>query len=349
VIIHHGDADGIAAAGLLLLAQDVDGLKSKDEELAELKYATVGYINRFLKKILNKPPEPLYILDINADDSERFVYQLKKLAHKGFEISLIDHHPFAYDQDLLSYNIKVIRDTEMSAAELVYKTYISAIPSKDREKASFLLLLGALGDKKITPFVDKIMKEMRQETIFDVHAVLMAGKFDSSFLRSLFYDRDKNGIGFTKKIYEKAVDKRFFLEKVKKFVIKHHVWIKSLNARIVNIYSPYIGLAAGYLIDQECDFAIAIGDGKPPLRIIVKDYLKRIFSLGLSKDFRIWERQKNVRISFRTKKPVNDLVKEIAKQFDGTGGGHKYACGANIPKETLDAFIRKILKDFAKL
>ena len=108
-------------------------------------------------------------------------------------------------------------------------------------------------------------------------------------------------------------------------------------------------LFAGHMIDQGCDFAIAVGDGRPPLRFIVRDYLKRIFSLGLSKNFKIWERQKFVRISFRTKKPVNETVQKLAREMGGTGGGHKYACGANIPTQNLDIFLRQIIFEFQKL
>lgn len=349
MIIHHSDADGIAAAGLLILSRKFEGIGSFDEELKALRYATVGYINKFLRKISGNQPEPLFLVDINADDGQEFSYRLQQLAKKGFKITLLDHHPYSRDEELKASKIEVIRDTEVCAAELVYRTCIADIPAQYHNKANFLLLLGALGDRKITPFVENIMKKMRQETIFDVHAVQMAGTYNDSFLRSLFYEREKDGIGFTKKLYEKAVDKRFFLEKVKKQVLKNHTWIKGVRARVVHIYSPYIGLAAGYLIDQDCDFAIAIGDGKPPLRMMIKDYIKKIFSLGLSKDFRIWQGKRNIRISFRTKKPVNEIVESIARSCGGTGGGHKYACGANVPTESLEPFLRQLLIELQKL
>ena len=86
----------------------------------------------------------------------------------------------------------------------------------EKWKAEFLLCIGAIGDRLITPFVQKIINSFRREEIFDVYACLLAGITNGKeFIYSIFEEKDKDGVGFTKKLYYRAAKKRFWIEKLK--------------------------------------------------------------------------------------------------------------------------------------
>ncbi len=340
MIICHNDADGYASAGIFLLANE--------ENLDNLRYSTVRYINILLKKLLSKnSPQKLYLLDINADDSDTFVQNLIKLQKNGYEITLIDHHQLAnsYDDKLLSEGIQVIRDTSMSCSELIFHTFINNI--KEKTKAEFFLCIGAIGDRLVTPFVQKVINSFRREEIFDVYACLLAGITNGKeFLYSIFEEKDKDGVGFAKKLYYRATKKRFWIEKLKAKVNLLQESTESIS--IIHIYKRYIGFAASYLIDQEnINFAIAIGDGPPDIRNWFLNYLQKFLNFVFRR--KVKQKDDKIRISLRSKIPINNITSILSKNFNGFGGGHKYACGASIPEENLIPFLKEIIREFKKL
>lgn len=340
MIICHNDPDGFASAGILLL--------TGDENLNDLRYSTVRYINKLLKKLQkNHTTQKIYLLDINADDTDTFIQTLIKLQKQGNRITIIDHHQLAeeIDQKLNSEGIEIIRDTSISCSELVFTSFSNEI--RDRRKAEFLLCIGAIGDRLITPFVQKIINSFRREEIFDVYACLLAGIPDGKdFLFSVFEEKDKDGVGFTKKLYYRAAKKRFRIEKLKSQINSLVETIGSIS--IVHIFQRHIGFAASYLIDQEhTHFAIAIGDGLPDFRNRFLIFFQKILNFLFRKKPK--PNEGLIRISFRSKTPIDRLISAISKRFYGFGGGHKYACGASIPQEQLIPFLKEIIREFKNL
>ncbi|MFX1299112.1 MAG: DHHA1 domain-containing protein, partial [Promethearchaeota archaeon] len=285
--------------------------------------------------------------DLNDDDSETFIHNLIKLRDKGYDITLIDHHQFAesYDKKLKMEGIQVIRDTKVSCSELVFQYFIKKI--EEKRKAEFLLCIGAIGDRIITPYVQNVINSFRREEIFDVYACLLAGITNGKdFLYSVFEEKDKDRIGFAKKLYYRATKKRFWIEKLKARINNLQESIGTIS--IVHIFQKHIGFAASYLIDQDnTDFAIAIGDGPPDFRNRFYIYLENFLNFILRRK----KKQKNdtIRLSFRSKIPINELISSISKKYHGFGGGHKFACGASIPQEELVSFLREIIREFKKL
>ncbi|NVM52931.1 MAG: hypothetical protein HWN66_04450 [Candidatus Helarchaeota archaeon] len=340
MIICHNDADGFASAGILLLVNE--------DNLDDLRYSTVRYINILLKRILNnESPQKLYLLDINADDSDTYIQNLIMLRNKGYDITILDHHPLTdyYDAELKSEGIEVIRDTSMSCSELVFHYFIDAI--KDKRKAEFLLCIGAIGDRIITPFVQKVISSFRREEIFDVYACLLAGITNGrDFLYSIFEEKDKDGVGFTKKLYYRAAKKRFFIEKLKSRVNFLQESVESIS--IIHIFRKYIGFAASYLIDQDnIKFAIAIGDGPPDFKNRFYNYWQNFLNFIFRR--KVKAKNDKIRISFRSKVALNTLVTALSKKYHGFGGGHKYACGASIPQEFLIPFLKEIIREIKNL
>ena len=347
LIITHKDADGFSAAGLLILASETDIKKSIDN----LRYATVSYINKLTYQLRKKQPEHISIIDLNADDTEKYTKNLIALAKKGYEITIYDHHQFQKDEKLKNAGITVYRDTSISATELLYKQCINKISNNNLEKANFLLALGTIGDKIVTPFAEDIISRMRRETLFDVYACLMSGMAnDNSILKTLFFERDKDGVGFTKKLYNSAVNRRFFIEKIKKYILKNQVIYK--NVRVIHIYYQNIGFASNFLLEQpDTDVAIAVGDGSFPIGLLIKLYAKKILSFGMNKELRNTMLKDTVRLSFRSIKSmkINEIVEKGAKRFGGVGGGHTMACGATIPKNKVDDYLKHVLQQFLNL
>ena len=241
--------------------------------------------------------------------------------------------------------IEVIRDTSVSCSELIFRNFIDQI--KEKRKAEFLLCVGAIGDRLITPFVQNVIDSFRREEIFDVYACLLAGIHNGKdFLYSIFEEKDKDGVGFTKKLYYRAAKKRFRIEKIKAKInlIKETIG----NISVVHIFKPHMGFAASYLIDQDdVEFAIAIGDGPPDFRNWFYLNMQKFLNFIFRRNGRA--KADKVRISFRTKVPVNTIVSKLAKKFGGFGGGHELACGSSIPQENLVPFLKEIIREFKRL
>jgi len=340
LIICHNDPDGYAAAGIFLL--------TGQDQLDDLRYSTVTYINKMLKKLLgNENPQQIYLIDINADDSETFCQTLIKLQRRGNAITIFDHHQFSesYDAELVREGITVNRDSSGSCSELLHKYYLNKV--KDKRKADFLMCIGAIGDRAITQYVQNVINSFRREEIFDVYACLLAGISNGKeFLYSIFEEKDKDGVGFTKKLYYQAAKQRFWIEKLKSEINL----LKESTASIstIHIVQQHIGFAASYLIDQDnTNFAIAIGDGIPALKNRIWHHLQQILKFIFRQKTK--KEREIIRISFRSKVPINILVSALSKKYHGFGGGHKYACGSSIPKEYLIPFLKEIIYEIKKL
>ena len=57
-----------------------------------------------------------------------------------------------------------------------------------------------------------------------------------------------------------------------------------------------------------------------------------------------------MKISLRSNKlKINDILEKILEDFDGYGGGHEFACAANIGKEEFPEFLERFKKEINKL
>jgi len=341
LIITHADADGWCSVGIFLLTEKS---KKLGETLETTRYSTVRYINILLYQIIKREdPCNLFIFDLNADDTEKYKDLLIKLAKKGFQITLIDHHMIheSFDKKLIQNNIKVIRDTSVCCSELVYREYKNYIAIKDRDKAEFLMCLGAVADRRISPNIYERLLKFRWEKSFDLYAINLAGiKNGYDFLECILFEKEKK----MHKIYNRAGRRRIFLDKIKKEVLEN-MEIVDKKISILHIFKKYIGLAAGIMVDiPDIDYAIAIGDRPSPTAITrIFLFLKSIIGIFVKRS-----RKKDklmVRISIRSNKPIHNIITKISKTCEGFGGGHKYACGARIPKDKLPLFIKLFIKE----
>ncbi|MHA1271552.1 MAG: DHHA1 domain-containing protein [Candidatus Helarchaeota archaeon] len=343
MIITHADADGWCSAGIFLLT---DISKSNGEKIETTRYSTVRYINILLSQILKRDkPCKLFIFDLNADDSETYKNLLIKLSNKGFQITLIDHHimPNSFDQSIKEKGVKVIRNLSMCCSELVYKQFKDHIAIKDRDKAEFLMCLGAIADKRISKNVNNRLLKFRWEKSYDLYAINLAGiKNGYDFLDWILEEKENK----MKKIYDRARRKRIFLEKIKKEVFENLELIGE-RVGILRIFKKYIGLAASIMIDiPDIDYAIAIGNKPSPtpiMRLLL--FFKSILRPFLRK--KVKKNDLMIRISIRGTKPIHNIIIKIAKLCNGFGGGHKYACGARIPPDKVNLFIKNFLKEIS--
>ncbi|MBD3228097.1 MAG: hypothetical protein GF329_07895 [Candidatus Lokiarchaeota archaeon] len=350
MIITHADADGWCSAGIFLLSEIS---KKNNETIDTIRYATVRYVITLLKQILyNHKPCKIYIFDLNADNTKKYRNLLVQLSRRNFDITLIDHHivpdKYQFDRTLKDHGITVIRDTSMSCSELIFREYKESIEKRKYDKAFFLMCVGAIGDKRVTTFVQEKLNSFRWENLFDVYAVLVAGIQDGKeFLRSILWEKDKDGVGFTKKIYHRATRKRFWIEKIKKEVLKNLEMLDD-GIYVIRIFKKYIGLAASIMVDlPDVDYAIAIGTRSPSstlnkILLFFRELFRTLFNRPIVKD------EKMIRISVRSTKPVNKIITRIANSCNGYGGGHKLACGARIPRKELNLFLKKLVNEIRK-
>lgn len=339
MIICHNDPDGFSAAGIFLL--------TGQENFENLRYSTVTTINKMLKKLLySEYTQELYLIDINADDTDTFFQTIIQLRRKGNNLTIFDHHQYseAYDAELGREGVTIIRDSSVSCSELLYRYYSNSI--EDKRKAKFLMCIGAIGDRMITSFVQNVINSFRREEIFDVYAYLLAGISNGKeFLHEILEEKDIADVGFAKKLYYRAAKQRFWIEKLKAKIDILKEFTGSIST--VHIFQPHIGFASSYLIDQDnTKFAIAIGDGLPALKNRIWNYLLNILKFIFRRTLK--RRNDVIRISFRSKIPINNLISVLSKKYHGFGGGHKYACGCSIPKAFLIPFLKEIIYEFKK-
>lgn len=316
-ISHKEDADGICSATLVKAAFDVQ------------KVILVDYANLIakLEKVAasDSKIEQLFVCDLGLSkkNENKFVELLGKIAAGGAEVTYIDHHDVNKEiiQALKKAGVMLIHTVEECTSIQVYNKYKKKLP----DHAVFFAAMGALTDyMENKPVASTIVPRFdRQFLMLESTALsymISASQHDDDFLVKIVdtlakmkYPHDIKGGFETAEKYAKKVANA--VESIRESVVK-----------LDNIaHAPStVELSSSMVVN----FVLG-SSGKPAAMVYkLKDDIKSYVV--------------SIRGSAGCKVHLGRLTNEIAAELGGSGGGHDRACGAVIPKDRLEEFIKTL-------
>jgi RecJ-like exonuclease len=315
-ISHKEDADGICSATLVKAAFDLSKVILVD-------YANL--ITKLEKVAASDKIEQLIICDLGLSkkNEQKFVELLAKIASGGAEVIYIDHHDIGKEiiQALKKAGVTLIHTIEECTSVQVYSKYRKKLP----DHAAFFAAMGALTDYMETkPVASTIVPRFdRQFLMLESTALsymISASQNDDDFLVKMVdtlakmkYPHDiRGGFEIAEKYAKKVADA---VDSIRDSVVK-----------LENIaHAPStVELSSSMVVN------FVLGSSSKPAAMVYKfkdDINSYVVSIRGSSDCKIH---------------LGRLTNEVASELGGSGGGHDRACGAVIPKDRLEEFIKTL-------
>ena len=314
-ISHKEDTDGICSATLIKAAFDVS------------KVILVDYANLMtkLEKVVESDSkiDQLFICDLGLSKKNelRFVELLDKIASAGTEVTYIDHHDVSREimQAIKKAGVTLIHTVEECTSVQIYSKYRKKLP----EHATFIAAMGALTDYMETrPVASGIVPRFDRQFLMLESTVLSymisASQRDDDFLVKIVDTLAK---------MKYPHDIRGGFEIAEKYARKVANAIESIQESIVKLdniaHAPStIELSSNMVVN------FVLGSSGKPAAMVYKfknDIKSYVVSIRGSSDCKVH---------------LGRLTNEIASELGGSGGGHERACGAVIPKDRLEEFIK---------
>jgi RecJ-like exonuclease len=301
LILTHGDSDGICSGAI-----------AKTAYPDAYVYFT-SPVSLLDKLDLIENVKTLIICDIAIDErrcSELYSI-LNKFARKC-NLYYIDHHPLpgkCKKEDWFYH------DVEACSSELTYRVFEDLL-SRDMRRVA---IYGAIGDfYDNTPHVKNWVKDWDKRSLYFqagtlIQAIIHKGK-DYDFKRDLLEPLSNDVIpsnipGLLELAREAAINE----EKIRLFV-KENVKVLNNSAYIVNTNNS---------ISKAAIYAASYGQRE----------------VGIAAEYRERKDAYDLSIRSRGTVDVNRLLRSVAPEFGGSGGGHPLAAGARIPEDSLEAFL----------
>ena len=311
-IVTHGDGDGVTSGALALAVY-------KD---AEVFFSHPAGLYEDLLEITKKNSiGRVVICDIALCEKrlQDLIRLFEKLG-KNIEIIYIDHHPEPLQIPLKELPITVFHSENACAAELTYKFFEDRLPWDLTRVALYGAICDYITD---TEFFKNTLKEWDQRMIFFEAGVLAQGLEGSrgqyDFKRHIVKHLSDNGLPSSlSELLIKALIETMNEEEMRRELYNQIVCMNNI-AYVINPRGS-VARAANYV------------------RVISK----KIVGIAME------EKKGFMVMSLRTaheKIDLNSLLRKLAVKYNGTGGGHKKAAGARIPKEFLNDFLNELDKE----
>jgi len=308
-IFTHGDVDGVASAALISMY-----IKKDYEIIFTHPHGLLKDLKEF-----SSVGDTLYILDIALDEVSwpDTIKLLQKYGERN-KVMYFDHHPtpLRFMKTKLK-NIAFIHEAGRSTSELVHEYYRDKLPIE----AGRIALYGAIGDySDETPYMRRLYSYWDKRMIYFESGILSQGLEASrrmyDFKRSII---EKLVSGYLPsditELIERAIEMSRREEEMRKR-LKNKIHILNNLAYVIDPEGS-LGRAATYLIGLS---------GR---------------SVGIA-----IERRGDIAImSLRARRgdvDLNIILRKIAPELNGSGGGHPFASGCRVPFNRLDEFLRKL-------
>ena len=324
-ISHKEDVDGISAAALIkaafkikcVLLVDYSNLIPSLEKLATSNGA-------------QQRTERVFLCDLGLSkrNEQKFVDILGTIISNGSKVTYIDHHELRPEiaTALRKMGVMLVHTVDECTSVQIY----SKFKKKLKTQAAFFAAAGALTDyMENRPIASSIVSRFdRQFLMLEATALsymISANQHNNEFLSKIVdsladmkYPHEIEG-GFS--IVEKQAQKiSNAIKKIEESIIK----IDNLAYMQSNL-----DLSANMVVNS----VLGISDRAVAMVYKLKDDVNcYIISVRGSKDCKVH---------------LGRLINDIASEMGGSGGGHDKACGAVIPKEKLEEFIRRVDKGIA--
>lgn len=316
---HKEDVDGISSAVLINSA-------FKNVQTILIDYANIMYrLNKLSNELekVTKGYNRIFICDLglNKKNHQKFVYTLNKFISLGYKVTYIDHHDIDEEvkRELKNIGVNLIHTTQESTSIQVYQRYKRRL----KQHAAFFAAAGALTDYLETqPIASSIISRYDRQ-------FLMLESTALSYMISSHQNDDE----YLQKIVKILSEMKFphdieggFIQ-AEKYAIKISNALTSLSKEII------IGKNLAF-VQNTLDLASST----------VVNFILGISEKKVAMVYKFKEEKGSFIISIRGSKNcdihLGRVVNEIASRLGGSGGGHDKACGAVIPNEKFDDFVR---------
>ncbi|MFH2027979.1 MAG: DHHA1 domain-containing protein [Nanoarchaeota archaeon] len=316
----HDDPDGLSSFLLLYrYKQEGNGVI--------VKRATPTVDEQFVRKVNEYNPDKIFILDIAVVD-QNFVDNVK------VPIIWIDHHePLKLD------NIKIFNPRLNDKSDGTPVTYLC---HQVVQQDLWIAAVGCIGDWFLPDFIDefneqypdlvKIESKDPGDILFNTKLGTLARIF-SFILKGNTSDvkRCYKTLTRIKDPYEileqKSPQGRFVYKKFTKINKEYTELIEEAKKQkkddgiLIYIYPKDKMSFSGDLANE-----------------LLHKFPDKLIIVGREKD-------NEIKMSLRYCRPIIKILKNALKELEGGGGGHEYACGANIKTKDFDKFIDNIKKN----
>lgn len=312
---HKEDVDGLCSAALIKAAFKADLITLSDYPSLIPK----------LERLAQGNVQKLFICDLGLSkkNERQFVDILSKMSAAGTQVTYIDHHDVGKEiiQALRKAKVKLVYTTNECTSSQVYRKYKDILP----ENAAFLAAMGALTDyMEKKPFASKIVSR------FDRQFLMLESASLSYMISSSQKDDDflvKMVDSLAKMKYPHDIKGGF--ELAKKYATKVSAAVEIIRQSIVKAENLAHAQSTVDLSSSMVVNFVLGSSGKPAAMVYkLKDNIgSYVVSIRGSKDCKVH---------------LGRIVNDVATSLGGSGGGHDKACGAVVPKDKLDEFIRTL-------
>lgn len=318
-ISHKEDVDGLVSAALLQNA-----LKVKNIFLAD--YPSLLNVLDIVISICskNKNFSRVFICDLglNKKNQDVFIEKLQVLISNNVQIVYIDHH---YLEDELKDTLKKIgvrlihNVAECTSVQIYY-----LCKNKLNSKYSFYASAAALTDYMESKPMASILVSRYDRTFLMLESCFLSYIISSSQKNIDFLKYVSKSISIFKLPHE--IKNGFYL--VKQFSDKISNALDVIEPQIIKMNNiAYLQHDLDLASSMIVNFVLGLSGKQVGIAFKLKDNINSyVLSIRGSKD-----------CSYHLGKIVNELTSDL----NGSGGGHDKACGAVIPEEKLDLFLKK--------
>jgi len=312
-VSHKEDADGIGSATLIRQAfggqtrlVDYPGLMNELEQLRN---------DDSLKTVF------ICDLGLSKTNQDQFVDLLRDLRKKRISVFYIDHHDIdeGIKKKIQSLKVKLIHTIDECTTVQVYQ----AFKSKLNDHSSFIAACAAVTDyMEDRPLGSKLLQRFdRQFVLFEATSLtftIVSHQKDSEYL--LYLVDELSDLKYPHDIPNIFEFAKIQAEKISGVIQK----VKNNMKKMKNLaYMEVTDSGASMVVN----FVLGLS-GK---------------DVGVS--YKLREEQGIYAVSVRgsrtCKLHLGKIINQLATDLGGSGGGHNKACGAVIPKEKINQFLKK--------
>lgn len=306
--------------------ENAKNYSSASEEMsAASSSSTKGNESKTDNRNRKSKPQRLFICDLGVSKKtqERFVGLVKDIISKGIKVTYIDHHEIddGIKKELKKSGATLIHSVGECTSVHIYYKYKHKLDSH----AAFFAASAALTDyMECRPRASVLMSRWDRQFLM-LEATALSYMISSNQNNEEFLTKVVDILSKMK--YPHDIEGGFAI--AERYSIKVAEGVRAVQGAIATkkhvAYTQSISdLSASVIVN------FVLGISEKPVAMVHR-FKADINSYVIS-----------IRASNKCKVHLGRIVNEVASNMGGSGGGHKKACGAMVPKDKLEEFIDAI-------